>query len=467
MQKRNIAMIFTAGQDHPCYPLSTICAISACLLWGLFSADRAFGQSEEVALMEQVETLVDQLNSAAIADRDTAQDELVTLTPDALDYIDVPDEDATTDFIERLLQVRKTLEAKAVEQTTRPTTVSLEGEFSVEQALKKISQSTGNNIALREGVPLDLAQQQITLSLKSVPFWDAIHSVMQQSDLEVDVYGGTAGSIVLVPIPTNPSIPNDAPAENDGQANASKRLSPPRTTSGVLALEINRVDTSRILNARGLDYTTLNMLIRWEPRLQPISIELAQATLKIIDDHGNTIAPLRQTPLSAPVQSEIPELIFPVNVPLIDRKVNSIKTITGTLDAVLPGRTETFRFRGLDDVANGTSQTKSGATVTFGGIQINEQLFGVNVGLSFDDQSNELDSHQGWAFDNEAYLVDPQNPQTRHEAVALETVVQNGQQVVVDYYFEVDPKSFDLVYQTPAAIVSVSFDFELKDIPLP
>ena len=38
---------------------------------------------------------------------------------------------------------------------------------------------------------------------------------------------------------------------------------------------------------------------------------------------------------------------------------------------------------------------------------------------------------------------------------------------LVEYYFEVDPAEFDLVYQTPAAIVSVSFDFELKNIPLP
>ena len=461
MQKRNIAMTFSI-RTIPV--LTTVCVIASC--WcGIFNLSHvAYGQSEEVALMEQVQTLVDQLNSGVIEDRNSAQEELASLDPDALDFIDVPDENATTDFIERLLVVRKTLEAKAVEKATQPTTVSLDGDFSVEEALKKISLQTGNNIALREGVSPDVAQRQVKLSLKDAPFWQATYKVVQQARLEVDLYGGTANSIVLVP--RLPATVNP-PADESDPAMGNTNPTPPQTTTGVLAVEINRVDASRILNAPNLDYTTLNMLIRWEPRIQPISIELDQATLKIVDDQENVITALRQTPISAAVQTEIPELSFPVNIPLIDRSVNIIKKVSGTLDAVLPGRTETFRFSELEKVEDGTAQTKSGATVTFGGIKTNEELFGVTVGLSFDDQSNELDSHQGWTFENEAYLVDPNDPRTRHESVAYETVAQNGQEVIVEYYFEVDPTLFDLVYQTPAAIVNVSFDFELKDIPLP
>ena len=460
MQKRNIVMIFNFTRKQSFF---VFCSINVCLLLLLTFGETATGQTQEVALMEEVQTLIDQLNSGVIEDRDSAQKELVDLSPDALDYIDVPDKDATTDFIQRLLSVRKRLEAKAVEQTTQPTTVSMDGDFSVEQALEKIASETGNSISLREGVPPEVGQRQVTLSLKEAPFWEATHAVMQQSNLDVDLYGGTADSIVLIP---QAPVAAD-PLAGDALEAVKKKPKLPHTTTGVLAVQVNRVDASRILNAPKLNHTTLNMLIRWEPRVQPISIELAQATLKIIDDQDNTIAPLRQTPISSAVQTEIPELNFPVNIPLIDRKVNRIKTITGTLDAVLPGRNETFRFVGIDNVEEGTSQTKSGATVTFDGIKTNEELFGITVGLSFDDQSNELDSHQGWAFENDAYLVDPNDPQIRHESVAYETVAQNGQKVIVEYYFDVDPKSLDLVYQTPAAIVSVSFDFELKDIPLP
>ena len=466
MQKRNSAMTFPTQVIPSLLTgcLSFVCVAASCWLCLFYSTNNAYGQSEEVALMEQVQTLVDQLNSGVIEDRDAAQNELASLDSDALDYIDVPNKNATTDFIQRLLAVRKTLEAKAVQKATQPTTVSFDGEFSVEQALKQIASQTGNDIALREGVPQEVAQRPIKFDLKNAPFWQAVHEVMQQSNLEVDPYGGTAHSIVLVPRPQTAANP---PAEDVDSEIAETSLSPPQTTTGILAVQVNRVDASRILNAPNLDYTTLNMLIRWEPRIQPISIELHQANLKIVDDQENTIMPLKKNPISAAVQTEIPELTFPVNIPLINRSVNSIKQITGTLDAVLPGRIEIFRFSELDKVEDGSSQSKSGATVTFGGIKANEELFGVTVGLSFDDQSNELDSHQSWTFENEAYLVDPNNARNRHESVAYETVAQNGQQVMVEYYFEVDPTPFDLVYQTPAAIVNVSFDFELNDIPLP
>ena len=328
--------------------------------------------------MEQVETLIDDLSSTNIEDRDTAQAELESLGPDALDFIDVPSDDATTDFIDRLLEVRKTLEAKAVKQATQPTKVSLQGNFSVEQALKKIRSQTKNNIALREGVELDAKNSEITLELKSAPFWEAVHDVMQQANLEIDIYGGTVGHIVLVP---RSSPPIDGNKQNGDNEDPPPVVKTPRTTSGVLAVEVNRVVASRVLSATNLNFTTLDMMIRWEPRVQPISLQLDQAKLKIVDDQGNTIAPLRQTPIASAVQTEIPELNFPVNLPLIKREVNSIKSVSGTLDAVLPGRIETFRFRGLKDVADGTAQTKSGATVTFDGIKTNEELFGGNRGV--------------------------------------------------------------------------------------
>ena len=315
---------------------STVALMISIAIFTVALPAAAYGQSEEIALMEQVETLIDELDSTSIEDRDSAQAELESLEPDALDFIDVPSDDATTDFIERLLAVRKTLEAKAVKQATQPTQVNLQGTFSVEEALKKIRRQTKNNIALREGIELGAENGEITLELKSAPFWEAVNAVMLQANLEVDVYGGTVGNVVLVPRSSSPANKNTDPLQV---------VIPPRTTTGVLAVEVSRVVASRVLSAPNLDFTTLDLLIRWEPRVQPISLQLNQANLKIVDDQDNTIAPLRQTPISSAVQTEIPELNFPVNLPLIKREVNQIKSVSGTLDAVLPGRIETFRFR--------------------------------------------------------------------------------------------------------------------------
>ena len=480
MQKRNIKM-FPLLSSHQIFSTrpQTLMLSLLILLFTLPMAKYAQGQTEEIAVMQEVESLIDQLNSGAVADRDAAQEKLVALSPDALDFIDVPDKNATSDFIERLMKVRKVLETKAVQEATRPSSVTIDGTFSVKEALAKIAKQTRNKIALAEGLPPEITKRPVVMKLSSAPFWTAINSVMQQAKLEVDTYGGRAGQIVLVPSaqPVNGMMGDEADAEQpegenpEGEQPKGDQPVPksaiPQTSTGILALEINRIDASHVPGSPHLDLTSLNMRIRWEPRVQPISIQLNQADLKIIDDQGNEISPRRKGTINAAVQTEIPELEFSLGLPSIDRRVNQIKSLSGTMQAILPGRLETFRFRKVGDIEDGTSQTKSGATVTFGGVEINEELYGVTVGLAFEGESNEQDSHQGWTFENEAYLVDPKDPNKRHEAVAYETVAQNGQTSSVEYYFEVDPDGYDLVYETPAAIVSADFKFELKDIPLP
>lgn len=465
MQKRNIAMTTLSGHRH------FWIAISVCLVVAVLNLPTAVGQTEEVAVSQKIAKLIDRLNSAAVDDRESAQAQLMKMPPDALDFIDVPNKNATTDFVQRLLAIRKRLETKAVQQTTQPSTVTLSGTFSTKEALAEIAAQTKNKISLSDRDSGATGKRLVTLDLNSTPFWSAINLVMRQSNLKVDLYGGTAGEIVLAnkPQPAAPLAQEQKPPQDGSPPPTAPQniVSIPQTTTGILSVAINRVDASRILNAPNLDYTTLNLLVRWEPRVSPISIRIDQSKLKIVDDQENTIRPLRQTPIAATVQTEIPELNFPINLPLLNRNVNQIKSIAGTLEAVLPGRMETFRFRKLSDLEPGATQTKSGATVTLGDVNVNEQLFGITVGLAFEGESNELDSHQGWTFDNEAFLVDPSNPHQRHPSVAYETVSQRGQSVVVEYYFEVDPAKYDLVYQTPAAIVSVSFDFKISEIPLP
>jgi len=91
-------------------------------------------------------------------------------------------------------------------------------------------------------------------------------------------------------------------------------------------------------------------------------------------------------------------------------------------------------------------------------------LFAVTLELSFDEESNSVDSHLGWAYDNTVEMV---KGDQRFEPVASETVMQRGQRMKVQYLFEEDPADCDLVYKTPAAIVKVDLDFELVDVPLP
>jgi hypothetical protein len=86
--------------------------------------------------------------------------------------------------------------------------------------------------------------------------------------------------------------------------------------------------------------------------------------------------------------------------------------------------------------------------------------------LRLDDDNHALESHRSWAFQNPSYLVDPKG-QTIDNA-GLETTSQSQNEVGVVYLFDVpDVAGLTWVYETPAAIVELPIEFELKDIELP
>jgi hypothetical protein len=149
----------------------------------------------------------------------------------------------------------------------------------------------------------------------------------------------------------------------------------------------------------------------------------------------------------------------------VDRQVEELKSIKATIDAVLPGRIENFRFRNLKDQKIGRQVQKAGATVTFGGIKKNEDVYMVTLSLSFDEENNALESHQGWVFQNQVYLENEKGE--REESIGLETMQQDNSKVTIRYLFIEYPGNRTLVYKTPAAIVRIPVTIELKKIPLP
>jgi len=134
--------------------------IATVLLMGL-SPTFTFAQSEEMEVLEQVNDLLEQLKGDDIGLRDEAEAAFADLPPDALDYIDVPDDNATTDYIERLLRARKALEAKAVALAVKPSVVNLESDLSIDKALKSIFEQTGNQILLNEDIARTTRRKKI------------------------------------------------------------------------------------------------------------------------------------------------------------------------------------------------------------------------------------------------------------------------------------------------------------------
>ena len=441
------------------------------LCFASFFAPALFGQVadlSEMELIERVAVLQRQLESSQVVDRDAAEKELIQHGPLVLDFLEPPTDQSSSDAIERTARVRIELEKIAVASVTLASKVTLTGAMTVKEALAKIRQQTKNDVDLQEETPDVFGERKIDLELNDVDFWVALADVMRQGELLVDPYAGEPGQLRLSPTQTarmaaaNPGVPID---KVDDKQNGESP-SPPRNVSGIFDLMVTRVNSSRNLVNPELNFCNISVLVRWEPRVNPISIDLPVSTIKAIDEFDNPIqVPNDETVFSGIVQPEIPELEFSIPIGLVDRQIEVIKSFEAQIDAVLPGRIETFRFKNIGNLNEGTEQKKAGATVTFGGIRKNDDLFGVTVRLGFDQAHNALESHQGWAFNNPVYLEDSQGQKI--EAIAYETLRQDNEQIAVEYYFENDPKDMALVYKTPAAIVKIPVKILLINIPLP
>ena len=89
------------------------------------------------------------------------------------------------------------------------------------------------------------------------------------------------------------------------------------------------------------------------------------------------------------------------------------------------------------------------------------------VHIEFDEASNALESHRGWIFKNEAYVVDAAGKRTEQGGRRL--IGQDENSIHVRFMFALDQPLADykFVYRTPSLIIRQPMHFNLKKIDLP
>lgn len=428
------------------------------LLFSLMLQVQAAAQ-DDMQLINDVARLQQNLKSPRETERDAAEKQLIELGEPVLDHLELTVEGDSEDYSQRVGRIRATLEKIAVKRVTQPASFKLEsGNIKLIDLLTKIKEKTGNRVVLGRNVLRAVAESEIEIVSEApdvaFDFWEIIELISEQTELQIDPYGGEEGELALSPVYRDPA----QKAEVDG-VNLTD-------ISGVMRFEVTRIDSSRSFTSPQLNHGSLTIKMHWEPRIAPIAIDVPLNKFKIIDEFDKTyLAEDPQVVLPGMVTQSIPELEFPIRTALFDRQVEQLKTVQGVVRAVLPGRIETFKFKDVTAQAEGTSQTKAGATVTYLGARPNEELWGVRITLQFDDENNALDSHQSWVTNNVVMLVDQDGK--RDEPFAQEVYLQSGKAVGIEYFFGENPKGKDLVYRTPAAIVNLDLPFNIEGIPLP
>jgi len=404
------------------------------------------------ALAAKVKGLIQQLDSNQQARREAAEKDLVALGPDVLPLLPAVNARTPAEVRNRILRVRAALMQLAIEATTKPAQVNLSGEMKLSEALAKISQQTGNQfVDYRERFGQEPTDPTVKVEVVDKPFWEALDTVLDAAGMTIYNYDEDSSALAYTA--------RDAMAGNRlGKA----------SYSGLFRLEPTSIDASRDLRT-GAHSLRLSADAAWEPRVRPIVLEQPLAEVTAVDEAGNAIAvDGSEGSLEVPVEGTNAAVALEIPLMAPERSVKQIATLKGKLTAVVLGRTEQFEFENLEAAKN-VEQERGGVVVTLERFRRNGEIFEGEIRVKFDKAANALESHRGWIYNNECYLVDPKGRKV--ENAGLEATLLDVNEVGLIYRFDVPDvqtmKGYRFTYSTPAAIIKVPVEFELKNIDLP
>jgi hypothetical protein len=409
-------------------------------------------------LEPQIGRLVGQLNDDRAAERDAAEKQLLELAGTSTDQSDrflshLPkDSDQMPLAVrDRLARIRQQVEQRVSKSATSGTTITLAAKnMPLAEVFKAIEKQTGNKfIDNRDEAEPGQKGPSISIDLKGEPFWSAVDQILDQAQLGIYSYGGEDALSIVA------RGNDDSPRR--GRANYQ----------GPFRMEILEVQAQRNLRQPKQTSLKLQLEVAWEPRLRPIALSQPVADVRATTDAGSQLAisqPDAVQDVEVPNGTQAAEIVLPFELPA--RDVKKISMLHGKLHALVPGRHVKFQFDDLTKAA-GKTQRLGSVQVTLDDVRKNGAVWEVHMRFALDEANGALQSHRNWVFQNLSYLVDKDGK--RIENAGLETTRQTPNEVGVAYLFDV-PDGLDglsWVYETPAAIVDLPVEYEVKDIELP
>lgn len=432
----------------------------------LIVAGLATGQpavADDAELRAQASRLVRSLGADTLKDREQAEQQLRELGPAVLKYLPVPNRRMSNEQQTRLKRVTDELRLRQAVDATAGSTVTLKlDNVKLSEALKKLEEQSGNKfVDYRESMGQKVNDPEISLSVDAVPFWQAVDQLLAAAKLTVYPYA----------------------TDDEGEPLQAVALVDEKTPGTwrrqyVAYDQAFRFEAIRILARRGLQDSDENRLrlemeAAWEPRLRPISISIhADGMQAELGDADTPLQVVSSGQQSIDVYGGSTQ--FPVYLALPPRTSTQLKKVRGKLSALLPGRIESFRFNRLGNVPReGVAKKLGDVTATLLQVVKNGSVWEVRLRATFESEAaEELDSHEeGWVAKNEVYLESTDGKKTRVDVATTDDPAAVASESGTGFMFVLDEgdqiSNYQLVYNTPAALVVQEVTFEFKDLPLP
>jgi hypothetical protein len=296
---------------------------------------------EREAKRAEIEALVDQFDLPEKARRDEAERKLLELGPAALHLVPEPHRRRSAEAKLRLARIRAALAKQAAEAMVRETRVTLNATaMPLEAVLEALHAQTGNRITLaKDRLPPDFVAPTLTLKLADVPFWTALDQVLDQSQTQI-VASQTGNQFSL--IPAQPGV----------QARAGRG-----SHSGAFRFEATEASAYRDLRGNSPHALQLQIEVAWEPRLQPVVLINEGQALFARDDRDQEVkfTPGAEGAVEVPVLQGAVTATLTLGLEAPPREARRLAVLRGTLTALAPTASATFRFEDLDKAKN-TSQ---------------------------------------------------------------------------------------------------------------
>ncbi len=391
--------------------------------------------------------LLRRLQADQVADRDAAEKQLVELGQGVLEYLPRITDRTSGELKIRLQRIRQAFQSRDVDQFFEATKITLSGKMTVPEAVKSISEQSGNQISLQGADAM--SGVEIELDVDAQDFWSVMEKLMSQAELRIVAFGTTGTDLVL--------SPGGRPAKD-------------RTAcfhSGPFRVEPMFLQSTRNINSEVPGQLQVSLQVTWEPRLEPVFMQIPMSSVEAFVSEGTVLQ--ATSPQGAP---EIPlnyggcttQIDLQVQRP--DRSEKDIEKLVGEFNIAVPGERHRFEF---EDFAKGSRQSEEygDLTVILEGSRRNKRTYEIRLLVRFGNAQGALDSYRGWVMSNKAYIRDPAG--RRLDDVGFNTYAMSNNAVGIAYQFSIpgDPSKYTLVYEAPATITKQTVRYELSDIPLP
>jgi hypothetical protein len=342
---------------------------------------------------------------------------------------------------------------RLAERNVQQTRVTLEvTDAPLNDVLAELLKQTGNKVVdNRKEFADSPPEKKVTLKVTDEPFWSALDKLLDATGLAPYPYA-VNDALGLVERP-------EKTPDRAGRA----------SYAGPFRVEAISAAGHRNLRTPAEDRLELQFEISWEPRLKPIALAQAATDLTAKADDGKDVTtsePGEAFNVEVPADSPGAEVSLQLTLPRRDAK--SLATVGGHATALVPGRMVELKFANLA-AAKDEVQDAGGVKVTLNRVAKNQALWEIHMRVAAGSLDENAETVRGWVFQNKTYLLGKNSERVEH--AGFETTMQDEQETGFAYFFEL-PEGHDIgeyvwVYRTPAAIVSVPVDYELKDIPLP